>query len=284
MKLVIKMKVIAAILLLLILPQLNAAEQKPIPMVILLEAGEFDNIDEQTPHLLSNVWQTIREYTPTPLQPKQLQVSMSRSWKELPKQQNACIMNALKSDDREQVAYFSRYPLSVYPPIRLFHRRDTQISFSRPFDFAQLEQHPEITLGVVKGRSYGADLDKQLAAHQLNVYQRSSIESSTKLIEMLLANRVDAILDYSLSIDHYFNVLQLENPLVAEPIADVTQPMFGYIACSKTAQGKAIIDNIDASLTVEHVQQQYIDYHRQFFGEMEFALLQPLLEQLFQSQ
>lgn len=58
--------------------------------------------------------------------------------------------------------------------------------------------------------------------------------------------------------------MQTENPLVALPIVDASEPMFGYIACSKTPAGKQLIAAIDASMSQEAVQQQYIDLHRQF--------------------
>ncbi|WP_028774374.1 transporter substrate-binding domain-containing protein [Shewanella waksmanii] len=284
MKLAVYVKLIVCLTALSVATSLRAQQPEALPMVILLEAGEFDIADDEEPHLLNKMWGLIRQSTSQPLAVEQLQVSMSRSWKELPKQQNACIMNALKSDERQQIAHFSRYPLSVYPPIRLFHRADSQMTFDKPFDFDVLSDRPEITLGTVKGRSYGSLLNQKLAEHQLNVYQRSSIESSTKLIEMLMANRVDAILDYSLSIDHFFQVMQTENPLVALPIVDASEPMFGYIACSKTPAGKQLIAAIDASMSQEAVQQQYIDLHRQFFGETEYQLLQSTLAQLFAPQ
>ncbi|WP_076416637.1 hypothetical protein [Shewanella sp. UCD-KL12] len=273
---------IILVLILGVIISLSAiAKDKTLEMIILGENETYSGSIDGEDNLIISIWNMLRVESPIKLSVGYQQVSMSRSWAELIRLDNACVMNKLKTADRLDIAEYSQYPLSVFPPIRLITLARNESRFKSPFSFQQLEHNPALKLGVVKSRTYGVELDAQIEKYAKHIFTRGGIDSSDKLVDMLLAGRLDGILEYTLSIEGYLQDEGIDERVIALPITDISELMLGYIACSKTIKGGAIIDAINSSFTKPGVSQAYIDMHINHFGVTEAELLKPKLDSLF---
>ncbi|WP_285163136.1 hypothetical protein [Shewanella goraebulensis] len=223
----------------------------------------------------------LTEFSDNQLTFEQQQVSMTRGWLELSKQQNSCMFNKIKTPARLDVATFSRYPISIYPPLRLIVLTKNQHIFANQLDLAQLPENTQGEIGVVKDRAYGEYIDNQIAKTPHEFYVRGGVSSSNKLIEMLNAQRVLGIIEYSEVVDAYLRDNDKTLDYISIPIRHVEQAIYGYIACSKGAKGDKVIAEIDHVMSQQSFQEAFIRMHDDFFGEAEKSILIPELETLF---
>ncbi len=249
--------------------------------MMLGETETYSGNGPDNDNIIIDVWESIMASSQPQLKVDYQQVTMSRSWAELIRLDNACVMNRIITAQRLEIAEFSMYPLSVFPPIRLIILEQNSDSFTSPLSFEQLSADPGIKLGVVKARTYGLELDEELSTYPQQIFTRGGVDSSDKLVEMLLAGRVDGILDYTRSVEDYLIDDNRGVKIRALPIQDIFEPMLGYIACSKTAKGIAIIDAINHSFSTPGFSDSFIELHLNYFGENEAKLLKPTLESIF---
>ncbi|WP_144210279.1 hypothetical protein [Shewanella donghaensis] len=225
----------------------------------------------------------LTEFSDNQLTFEQQQVSMTRGWLELTKQQNSCMFNKIKTPERLSVANFSRFPISIYPPIRLIVLDKNRHFFEDDFDLANLPENTQGQIGIVKDRAYGVYLDKQIAKDPHQFYIRGGMDSSNKLIEMLEAERVLGIIEYTEVFDAYLREKKHQMPFQSIPIRHVDEPIYGYIACSKGDLGDNIINEINKVMQQQSFQESFIRMHSDFFGEQEKVILIPELEKVFTS-
>ncbi|NTS76030.1 hypothetical protein HR060_04040 [Catenovulum sp. SM1970] len=121
--------------------------------------------------------------------------NMARQWVLLEKQENACLLNKIKTPERSQKAIFTQKPIGHETPLRLITiypiEQDT-INLEHLYSW-----QPDFIVGVVNGRSYSPIIDKFVSNNSKVVLTRSGDMSSRKLIDMLAIARVDAINEYT---------------------------------------------------------------------------------------
>lgn len=223
----------------------------------------------------------LTEFSDEQLTFDQEQVSMTRGWLELSKQQNSCMFNKIKTAERESVAHFSKYPISVYPPLRLIVMSHNRELFPKEFDLANFPADTHGQLGVVKDRAYGDFIDERIKRNPHQYYIRGGMGSSNSLIKMLKAERVKGIIEYSEVVDAFLRDNNQSLDYQSIPIRHVTQPIYGYIVCSQGEKGKKVIAEIDRIMGLQSFQEAFIQMHADFFGEAEQAILIPELERVF---
>ncbi|KPZ68897.1 hypothetical protein AN944_03309 [Shewanella sp. P1-14-1] len=223
----------------------------------------------------------LTEFSDEQLSFDQEQVSMTRGWLELSKQQNSCMFNKIKTKERESVAHFSKYPISVYPPLRLIVMSHHRELFPKEFDLANFPADTHGQLGVVKDRAYGDFIDEKIKRNPHQYYIRGGMGSSNSLIKMLKAERVKGIIEYSEVVDAFLRDNNQSLDYQSIPIRHVTQPIYGYIVCSQGEKGKKVIAEIDRIMGLQSFQEAFIQMHADFFGEAEQAILIPELERVF---
>ena len=223
----------------------------------------------------------LTEFSDNQLAFEQQQVSMTRGWLELSKQQNSCMFNKIKTPERLEVASFSHYPISIYPPLRLIVLAKNQHIFADQFDLGQLPENTQGQIGIVKDRAYGQYIDQKITRNPHQFYIRGGMSSSNKLIEMLKVERVVGIIEYSEVVDAYLRDNDKALDYVSVPIRHVDQAIYGYIACSKGDKGDKVMAEIDRVMSQQSFQEAFIRMHDDFFGEAEKAILIPELERLF---
>ena len=126
---------------------------------------------------------------------------------------------------------------------------------------------------MVRGNSYGDFLDKVIHDDTAHYFVRSGIESSSRLLDMLIAGRLTGVINYSVAVNSYLASRQLTFSFHSIPILNVEEPTMGYIACSKTPGGQAMVDAMDKVFATAEMQAEFLRSHEAFFGVQEATLL-----------
>lgn len=175
-----------------------------------------------------------------------------RSWMLIERGDQVCHAAAVRSAQREELAYFSNTWLM--PPLQLITRRDRAaalpVDAAGRVDLIALLADSRLQGVVVQGRSYGPTLDAQLQqpAAQVALRRVTAGDFGSNLLPMLLQGRADYALEFP-------NVLAAQaqgQPEVAElamlPIRGAMEPVISGVACPRTLWGQAAIRRIDAVL------------------------------------
>ena len=210
-------------------------------------------------------------------------VSLTRALSLLSEITNACVLNVIKTEDRQEVAVYSKRPLTVYPPIRLITLAKHNIELPDPFDLYRLtDKHPWV-VGVVATRRYGIKIDSFISRHRDILYQRPYTSSVKRFVDMLESGRIDGILEFTRSVEEYINISGRKDlKLRVTSLMQANKVVFGYLACAKTAEGRKIIEAVDTAYNSEPLKKRIIDAHIDFFGPKEKRLLMPILKHVYE--
>ncbi|WP_394129610.1 hypothetical protein [Shewanella maritima] len=211
----------------------------------------------------------------------QEQVSLTRGWFELKRLDNACLYNKFKSTQREKLGHYSKLPISVYPPLRVVTLYDNPGELPELIDLSQHQAVSPGSIGIAQDRSYGDYINGMVEQHPEHFFKRGGMDSSETLIDMLVKGRVQGIIEYSGEVEAYIDRHNMDVKVHSIPIKHVTEPDYGYMVCSKSATGLALIEAMDEIMQQTNFQQQYIETHNAFFTEEERQLLAPELEKIF---
>ncbi|WDE06443.1 hypothetical protein SG34_005855 [Thalassomonas viridans] len=191
---------------------------------------------------------------------------------------HACTGNKTISKQRLTFSYASKYPQSIYPGLRLYLRKDS-IHFNKVKELLDKNQEIPVTqalaqikggkFGVVDGRSYTGELDKLISepAWKRHFWIRSGADMASGMIGMLFAGRVDFIFEYPNIFDRY-RPDDGKSPLIASfAIAESPPYVLGYILCSKTPQGLALVNKIDKVIEKISREDKYFNSHINWVSE-----------------
>ncbi|NKF49791.1 hypothetical protein G3R49_04295 [Shewanella sp. WXL01] len=209
------------------------------------------------------------------------QVSLNRGWLELSKRENACMFNKLKTPEREKVAYYSQYPITLYPPLRLIVLKQQRHLFPEVIDLDTLKDWQLGLIGVSASRAYGKVIDEKIALSDMPFFKREGGDSSRKLIDMLVKGRVNAVIEYSDFAASYVEDNDLPQQVSSIAIKQVNQASAGYFVCSKTEYGLKLIKQVDAAMSRKAFQQEFFDIHKRFASVDDTAVLEKALEFYF---
>ncbi|MBV8036503.1 hypothetical protein [Roseateles sp.] len=175
-----------------------------------------------------------------------------RSWALIERGEPVCHAGAVRSAQREALAYFSNTWLM--PPPQLIARRDhvatLPVDAAGRVDLTALLADPRRQGVVVHGRSYGPVLDARLGqpAAQAALRRVTPGDFGSNLMSMLLQGRAD----YTIEFPNVLAALAQGQPEVAGlamlPIRGAMEPVIGGVACPRTPWGQAAIHRIDAVL------------------------------------
>lgn len=174
---------------------------------------------------------------------------------------NACIPWLKKTAEREQdylftLPYMVEDALMLVMPVQsAWHPRLLTMQGAGVLSLQQLLQLPEgPLLGVEFNRSYGEALDQLLIEHQhsRSLYVRtSSSEDMGSLIPMLGRGFIDGLLEYQKVAERSGLTFRYYPLQEAEPMNLV------YFACSKGAQGEAVVAKLNQAILQASQQPEY---------------------------
>ncbi len=154
----------------------------------------------------------------------------------------------LKTKEREKVLAFSHPYKPAYAHI-LVSRKPIAYPAGGLFLSQFLKQQVSTPLIIQKKRSYGPVLDKVLQEAIKN--KKVQVESfpTKQLYTMMEKGRIAYFLDIENSVS-YYNALRTSNiKLYNIPLREDRLDRYGYVACSKTKAGRALINRINLVLS-----------------------------------
>jgi uncharacterized protein (TIGR02285 family) len=257
------------------------ASDDPLKGILFTEES-YVKSDPIENHMLG-MFRKVLKYSKGKLSFTQQQVTMTRGWVELQRVDNACMYNKYKDEQREKISIYSELPISIYPPLRFITLAKNAHIFPEEVSLNDdTEYHvSDLRIGVVGGRSYGQLIDERILKYPHSFFTRRGLDSSDKLIDMLVKGRVQGIIDYSDDIDEFLERSNLTVDYKSIPIHNVTLPGYGYIVCSKTDYGQKIIDAINAVMLTHEFQIEFVQSHKSILNKDEKHLLASEFEKIF---
>jgi uncharacterized protein (TIGR02285 family) len=157
---------------------------------------------------------------------------------------NYCSLSWYRLPEREAIAQFT-IPVYTDPPHIILASPASAAKVQAHPTLASLMADPELTLGVVDGVSYGAELDERIAKAGSQAMRRTVTTPS--MIQMLAANRFHYMLadrnDWGYMRAHYkemASVVQYEVP-------DIPSGLKRYMLCSR-ATPPSIIERLNQAI------------------------------------
>lgn len=149
----------------------------------------------------------------------------------------------------------NRYFTPMYPVIgsrqpQLVLRRDRLARFQAlgtPVSLARLLEAGDLRGLVERDRSFGSTLDGALKPALGKVVDTVVVSNKATLLSMLLAGRMDYTLEYPDALSSMLDQRQAQE-LLALPIAEADKAELAHASCSRTAEGLARIQAIDAAI------------------------------------
>ncbi len=178
--------------------------------------------------------------------------SRLREWQQLSKMNNACLYNKLKTPEREAHAVFSQYPIMAFPPNKL-------VVFNKPtipdsITLVQAIFHYDLTIGIVKGRSYSEEIDQFVRLNDEHFFILDGARNAPRLGQMLFQNKIDAVLEYQTIFSNRYKRAQDLSSIRYISLKPEKVAVFGYIACSPTEVGKQAVALFDKALKTEKIR------------------------------
>jgi len=196
------------------------------------------------------------------VQQRSLVANSKRSWQLLSLGEPVCIPAALRTPEREAVAYF--IDAQWVPPPQLIVRRDRLERLPRnsagEVDLARLLADTSLRGALFEGRSYGQHLDALLKQppkpNAVSLYAHAG--AADKLLNMVRADRADYTLDFDFmlrlrapdndAIQRSAPRINSEAELLTLPVQGADEGMIGAMACPRNAWGLAALQQVDRVL------------------------------------
>jgi uncharacterized protein (TIGR02285 family) len=183
----------------------------------------------------------------------ELTANAKRSWQMIAAGEHVCHTSAVRTAEREQLAYFSNTVL--LPPSQVIVKRDLYkrlpLNAAGEVDLARLLSDTRLSGAYVEGRSYGPVIDALIAKRppgKSGAFGYPSADFGSRILPMLGRGRADYAIEYDgamgLQIGNGVDMKQLRSV----PIQGASDPVQAGIACPRTPWGLAAITAIDRLL------------------------------------
>lgn len=184
----------------------------------------------------------------------ELTANAKRSWQLIAAGEHVCHTSAVRTAEREQLAYFTNTVLMA--PSQVIVKRDLYkrlpLNAAGEVDLARLLADKRLSGAYVEGRSYGPVIDTLIAQRPAGksggAFGYPSADFGSRILPMLGRGRADYAIEYEAAM-----ALQVDNGvdmklLRSVPIQGASEPVLAGIACPRTPWGLAAITTIDRLL------------------------------------
>jgi uncharacterized protein (TIGR02285 family) len=219
-------------------------------------------------------------------------VNNQRALEILKARPNACADNKIVTAERLAISYVSKLPQVVFPGLRIFAKADSEAAkaLSGLLDEQGRVSVQKVLLNanklrfvVVGGRHYGAALDALINAPnwQNRFWKRQANDMAAGVVDMVRTGRLDLMLEYPNVAAHYQEQLSGDVTLISYAVAESPAYLLGHILCSRTAQGKAMLEQFDQALVEVTQTEAYLDAHLRWFGPDQHAEFRKIYNQVY---
>ncbi len=248
-----------------------------------MPANEVLNISGSTMQLL---WPGLNN-----VQVQAAAVNSSRALALLQSEPNACVGNKILSPEREAISYHTQLPQVVFPGLRIFALKDRdgaaalqRLSNGDGVSLEQLlDSEHKLRLAVVGGRKYSTEIDAilQNPTWQRQLWRRHGSDDTAGVLHMLQEGRIDFVIEYPNVFAHYQGQTSDNSPYLSYPLVESPQLLAGYILCSRTPQGAALIARFDQLLAKISTEPHYLQAHLRWFDSAGQQAVVPLYNRVY---
>ena len=198
-----------------------------------------------------------------------------------------CLVGIYPSEERKDLLHYSIVRQVVYAngliiPSDLLSSIDHLIDDNNTISLKALAAFSKGDLigGVAKDRIYGQSIDGYIQAHKNSILVRASNNVFSSLLEMLDSSRIDYTFGFPVELSYVSKKLDLKRSYRFIKIAEMPTFTKSYVACSKSAEGKKIIDMIDNQLSTirssgivysmydKWLDESLVEQYRQYSNEL----------------
>lgn len=173
----------------------------------------------------------------------ELEAPFPRINSEIRKGSHWCYMGMLKTPEREGFGYFS-LPSSIFLPLRIIVRRDRLAQFKGTPSLQALLQNHQLITSVMRDRSYSPNVDKLLAAYP----PKENYSEQVEAIGMLLAGRLDYMVELPLLAFDQARMMGRPGELVAIPMQEADEVVYNRVMCPKNEWGRKVVEQVNKVL------------------------------------
>jgi len=205
---------------------------------------------------------------------------------------NACAGNKIVTTSRLEISHASALPQVVFPGLRIFTRAgsqaaDTLNSLLDPQERISVRKvllnANKLKFVVVGGRNYGAALDALIHAPnwQNRFWKRQADDMAAGVVDMIKTGRMELMLEYPNIAAHYDAQQPHGSSLVSYPVAESPPYLLGHILCSRSAAGRAMLDQFDQALAAVTQTEAYLNAHLRWFPADYHAEFRKIYNQVY---
>jgi len=194
---------------------------------------------------------------------EEMVTNITRHFHKFKQGEKVCSVGLYRTPEREAFMYFSLPSFLTLPAVIIVRKEAlSQFGNQTTVRLADVLQNKNMTIGLSKDRSYGANTDAILNHHRGdgNLVETAGQELSLNLFKMLMKGRIDGIVGLPEEALYQAEQLGIRDQLMT---LTIEENLYGYeswlssVGCSKNAWGKAIIDKIDAILIKQRPTERY---------------------------
>ncbi len=191
-----------------------------------------------------------------------------------------CFIGGVKTPEREAFATFS-LPIAVfYPMAIIIHRpRGDRFSAFGPLSLETLLQDHSLRTSFLRNRALAPGIDALLRTYPPSQF----FSDFNEAFKMLLADRLDYLVDFSLIGAYSARQLGQDGALMSLPFKERPDVVYNRVMCPKTAWGRSVIDAIDAILRVERPTPAYRSIVERWSSPEDVAAIRAFYDQRFLS-
>lgn len=189
-----------------------------------------------------------------------------------------CWAGAIRSEEREGFSYLS-VPFIFTFPQRIMVRKDRRAEFS-PAGGLSLEtllQDRSKRTTIARNRAYSTSIDALLARFP----PQQSNSSIAEAVQMLLADRIDYVLEDAGVAKTHAQQLGAPDALIALTFKEMSGFVLGRVMCPKTDWGKSVIHSINTVLRAERGSARYRSITETYHDEDERRALRQVYDEVF---
>lgn len=184
----------------------------------------------------------------------------------------ACCVSLYPTPERERFIEFT-VPVRVTLANSLIILADQRNRF-KPFMDGKKHVYLEkliqsgFKIGVAKGRVYQGIIDEILKKYNDDpriVEHPSSENMVGKMIQMMVAGRIDALIGYPFEAQYVAMAMKEKIKIISIHIAGMDEYLVSYAGCSKTEKGKAVVKQLNTIILKHRTTPAFMEYAEHWF-------------------
>ena len=215
-----------------------------------------------------------------------LEVSLKRSFQQIDNGESVCVINKIKSSEREKKYTFS-LPLNFFQTQQLY-----QLASLPPLAPELLNENGEVVsihkalnafnasaIVLPETYSYGERVDNDLSnIDESQIIALSNPTFFSRFIKIISAGKADFALIFPASLNRSFDDTQ---PVEMRSYAIANNPKFvsGHVICGKTPEALAFIEKVNAAIKNIYTKPIFIEAHSKYLSENSKLIIERAIQQ-----